>query len=247
MKRFGLANSFKMMGVALLLERCCVIVNRQTVTDQHAGKVGTEQVGQHTTSPALINQIKGVACINEDPQPPTRSADPPASLIAVNHSCLAQFFNNGLILALYFGSESIQRLGKPTGTQLQVETIAQDEAGFSHREPLSFVQISGQGQGAGSELDTGGAGGQRHLQRMAGMDILTTASTGGLVSNQPCHMRTHQRNIFDKLFDPRLSNKVSGPAVRTSTELGFNRVIDMLGLVTKSAEMSMLASGRLGR
>src|SRR5580704_8119569 len=247
MKRFGLADGFKMMGVALLLERCCVVVNSQTVTDQYAGKVATEQFSKHTTSPTLINQIKGVVCINENPQPPTWSADPPAGLIAVNHRCLAQFLSNGLILALYFGSESIQRLGKPARTQLQAKTIAQDDAGFSHREPLGFVEISRQGQGAGSELDAGRPGGQRHLQWMAGTDMLTTAGTGGLVSSQPCHLRTHRRNVFDKLFDPRLINKVSSPAVRTSRQFSFNRLIDMIGLMTKSAGMSVLASGWLGR
>ena len=97
------------------------------------------------------------------------------------------------------------------------------------------------------ELDAGSAGGQRHLQWMAGTDILTTAGTGGLVSSQPCHLRTHRGNVFDKLFDPRLINKVCSPAVRTSTQLGFNRLIDMIGLVTKSARMSVLAPGRLGR
>src|SRR6516164_2420024 len=96
MKRFGLADGFKMMGVALLLERCCVVVNSQTVTDQHAAKVATEQLGKHTTSPALSNQIKGVVGINKNPQPPTWSANPPAGLIAVNHRCLAQCLSNRL-------------------------------------------------------------------------------------------------------------------------------------------------------
>src|SRR6516165_10346863 len=145
MKRFGFADGFKMMGVALLLERCCVVVNSQTVTDQHAAKVATQQLGKHTTSPALSNQIKGVVGINKNAQPPTWSANPPAGLSAVNHRCLAQCLSNRSILALYFGSESIQRLGKPTGTQLQAKTIAQDHAGFSHRDPLGFVEISRQG------------------------------------------------------------------------------------------------------
>jgi hypothetical protein len=60
---------------------------------------------------------------------------------------------------MYFGSESIQRLGKPAGTQLQAKTIAQDDAGLSHGKPLGFVEISRQGQGTGSELDAGGASG----------------------------------------------------------------------------------------
>src|SRR6516165_2769682 len=140
MKRFGFADGFKMMGVALLLERCCVVVNSQTVTDQHAAKVATEQLGKHTTSPALSNQIKGVVGINKNPQPPTWSANPPAGLSAVNHRCLAQCLSNRLILALYFGSESIQRLGKPTGTQLQAKTIAQIMQVFRIETPLALLR-----------------------------------------------------------------------------------------------------------
>src|SRR6516165_2355311 len=185
-------------------------------------------------------------CINENPQPPAWSADPPAGLIAMNHRCLAQFFSDRLILALYFGSESIQGLGQPAGTQLQAETIAQDDAGFSHGEPLGFVEISRQGQGAGSELDAGSADSQRHLQRMAGTDMLTTPDTGGLISSQPCYMRAHRRNVFDKLFELRLINKLPTPTVRTSTELDFNALIDMIGVVTEGSGMSGLASRALG-
>ena len=85
------------------------------------------------------------------------TADPPAGLVTMNHRCLTQFVDDGVVLGLDFGSESIQRLGKPARTQLQAKAIAQDDAGFSHREPLGFVEISRQGQGAGSELDPGGA------------------------------------------------------------------------------------------
>jgi hypothetical protein len=58
-------------------------------------------------------------------------------------------------------------------------------------------------------------------------------------------MRTHRRNVFDKLFEPRLINKVSSPAVRTSTELDFNALIDMIGVVTEGSGMSGLASRSL--
>jgi hypothetical protein len=55
----AVADGFMMMSVALLLQGCCVIVNSQTVTDQHPGKVGTQQFSNDGTSPALIDQIKG--------------------------------------------------------------------------------------------------------------------------------------------------------------------------------------------
>src|SRR6266699_2672167 len=247
MKCFSLADGFMMMGVALLLQRRCVVVNPQTVTDQHTTEVCAEQFANDATSPALSNYIKGALGINETPQPPAWTADPPTCLIAINYRCLAQFFGNGVILALDFGRESIQCLGEPAGAQLQTKTIPQDGAGFSHRKTLGLVQISGQCQGAGSELHTGSAGGQRHLQRMAGTNILTTPGTGALVSRQPCHVRTHQRNVFDKLFDAALINKVSSPAVRTSTEFDLRILIDLIGWMTESAGMSLLASGPLGR
>ena len=99
---------------------------------------------------------------------------------------------------------------------------------------------------AGSELDAGSTDGQRHLQRMAGTDMLTTPDTGGLISSQPCYMRTHRRNVFDKLFERRLINKLPTPTVRTSTELDFNALIDMIGVVTEGSGMSGLASRALG-
>src|SRR5262249_22067546 len=183
---------------------------------------------------------------SKNPQPPARAGDPPAGFVAMKYRCLAQFGRDGVVLGLDFASEPIQCLGKPAGTQLQAKAIVQDGTGFSHRESLCLVEISGESQGAGSELGAGSAGGQRHLQRMAGTDILTTPGTGGLVSNQPCHMRTHRRNVFDKLFELQLINKLLSSAVRTSTELNFNALIDMIGVVAEGSAMSVLASRSLG-
>ena len=76
--------------------------------------------------------------------------------------------------------------------------------------------------------------------------MLTTPDTGGLISSQPCYMRTHRRNVFDKLFERRLINKLPTPTVRTSTELDFNALIDMIGVVTEGSGMSGLASRALG-
>jgi hypothetical protein len=44
-----------------------------------------------------------------------------------------------------------------------------------------------------------------------------------------------------------LINKVSTPAVGTSTEFDLRVLIDLIGLMTKGAGMSVLASGPLGR
>jgi len=59
-------------------------------------------------------------------------------------------------------------------------------------------------------------------------------------------MRAHRWNVFDKLFELRLINKLPTPAVRTSTELDFNALIDMIGVVTEGSGMSGLASRALG-
>src|SRR5262249_6148386 len=82
---------------------------------------------------------------------------------------------------------------------------------------------------------------------MAGTHTLTTAHTGSLVSGQPCHPRADGRNVFDCLFDLRLINKLSRPAVRTSTQFDLDILIDLIGLATECAGMSLLASGPLGR
>jgi hypothetical protein len=52
-KGFGFANGFMMMGVALLSERRGIVVNSQTVTDQHAGEVCAQQFGHDATATAL--------------------------------------------------------------------------------------------------------------------------------------------------------------------------------------------------
>jgi hypothetical protein len=58
-KVFGFADGFMMMGVAFLLERSGVIVNSQTVADQDAAEVFSENVAQKVTSAALGNDIAG--------------------------------------------------------------------------------------------------------------------------------------------------------------------------------------------
>src|ERR1700746_1989876 len=160
MKRFGLADGFMMMSVALLLQHRYIVVSSQTVADQHTREVSAEQFGKDATSTALIDHIKGALSIGENPQPPAWAANPPAGLIAMNHPCLAHCFSDSVVLGLDFGSESIECLREPAGTQLQTEAITQNGTGFSHRKALGLVQISRQGQGSGPELDAGGSGGQ---------------------------------------------------------------------------------------
>ena len=74
--------------------------------------------------------------------------------------CLAQFPREGVVLGFYFGSQPIHGLREAARAELQAEAIAQNGAGFAHGKPLSLIEISGEGQSSGSELDAGGAGGQ---------------------------------------------------------------------------------------
>jgi hypothetical protein len=131
------------MGVAFVLDCSSVVVNSQTVADQDAAEVFSENVLEQVTSTALSNDIEGEVQSSENPQPPARSADPPAGLIAMKHRCLAQFCSDGVILRFYFDSEPIQRLGESAGAQLQLEAIAQDGTGFSHGKTLGLVEIGG--------------------------------------------------------------------------------------------------------
>ena len=149
-----------MMGVAFLLERSGVVVNSQTVADQDAAEVFSENVAKQVTSAALSNDIEGEQLGSENPQPPARTGDPPAGLIAMKHRCLAQFCSDGVVLGFYFGSEPIKGLREPAGAELQAETIAQNGAGFAHGKPFGLVEIGSQGQGSWTEVNTGRADGQ---------------------------------------------------------------------------------------
>src|SRR5277367_6777739 len=149
-----------MMGVAFLLECRGVVIDRQAVADQDAAEVFSQNVVEEVTAAALSNDIESQQLCGENPQPPTRAGDPPAGLIAMKRRCLAQFYREGVILGFYFGCQPIHRLRETTGAELQAETIAQNGTGFAHRKSFGLIEISGQGQSSGSELDTGGASGQ---------------------------------------------------------------------------------------
>jgi hypothetical protein len=88
-KGFGLADGFMMMGVAFVLERRGVVIGSQTVADQDAAEVLSENVVQQVTSAALSNDVEGEQLGCENPQPPARAGDPPACLIAMKRRGLA--------------------------------------------------------------------------------------------------------------------------------------------------------------
>jgi hypothetical protein len=58
-KVFGFADGFMMMGVAFLLERRGVVIDRQTVADQDAAEVFAQNFVEEVTSAALRNDIEG--------------------------------------------------------------------------------------------------------------------------------------------------------------------------------------------
>jgi hypothetical protein len=75
-KVFGLTDGFMMMGVAFLLERRGVVIDRQTVADQDADEVFSQNVVEEVTSAALSNDIESEQLGSENPQSPARAGDP---------------------------------------------------------------------------------------------------------------------------------------------------------------------------
>ena len=97
-KLFGFADGSMMMGVAFLLDRSALVVDGQTVADQHAAEIFSQNLVEQIPSTALSNDIEGKLLISENPQPPAWAADPPAGLIAMKRRCLAQFCREGVVL-----------------------------------------------------------------------------------------------------------------------------------------------------
>jgi len=98
-----------MMGVAFLLDRSGVIVDRQTVADQDAAEVFSQNVVEEVRAAALSNDIEGEQLGRKNPQPPARAGDPPAGVIAMKRRCLAQFCRESVVLGFYFGGQPIAR------------------------------------------------------------------------------------------------------------------------------------------
>jgi hypothetical protein len=71
------------------LERRGVVIGSQTVADQDAAEVFSENVVKQVTSAALSNDIAGEQLGSKNPQPPTWAGDPPAGFIAMKRRGLA--------------------------------------------------------------------------------------------------------------------------------------------------------------
>src|ERR1700746_492625 len=141
-----------MMGVAFLLERRGVVVDSQTVANQDAAEVFSDNLLQQFTAAALNNDIEGQQLGSKDPQPPARSGDPPAGLITMKRRCLAQFCGQGVVLGFDFESEPIKGLREAARAELQAKTIAQNGTGFTHGKPFGLVEIGSQSQGFWTKL-----------------------------------------------------------------------------------------------
>lgn len=116
MKGFGFADGFMMMGVAFVLERSGVVIGCQTVADQDAAEVFSENVVKQVTSAALSNDIEGEQLGSKNPQPPAWAGNPPAGFVAMKRRGLAQFCRQSVVLGFDFGSEPIKRLREAAGT-----------------------------------------------------------------------------------------------------------------------------------
>ena len=75
-KVFGFADGFMMMGVAFVLERSGAVIGSQTVADQDAAEVFSQNVVEEVTSAALSNDIESEQLGSENPQSPARAGDP---------------------------------------------------------------------------------------------------------------------------------------------------------------------------
>jgi hypothetical protein len=118
MKVFGVADGFVMMGVTFLLECRSVVIDGQTVADQHAGEIFSLNVVQQFTSTPLSNDIEGEQLGSENPQPPAGTSDPPAGLVAMQRGCLAHFCSQDVVLGFYFGSQANKALREPVSADL---------------------------------------------------------------------------------------------------------------------------------
>ena len=105
-----------MMGVAFVLERSGVVIGCQTVADQDAAEVFSENVVKQVTSAALSNDIEGEQLGSKNPQPPAWAGNPPAGFVAMKRRGLAQFCRQSVVLGFDFGSEPIKRLREAAGT-----------------------------------------------------------------------------------------------------------------------------------
>ena len=112
---------------------------------------------EQLTSAALSDDIEGEQLGRKNPQPPTRTSDPPAGLVAMKCRRLAQFCGEGIVLGFDSDSEPIKGLRQAAGTELQAKTIAQNGAGFAHGKPFGLVEIGSQSQGSWTEVHPGRA------------------------------------------------------------------------------------------
>src|SRR5271165_6734379 len=88
-----------MMGVAFVLERSGIVVDRQTVADQDAAEVFSENVAQELTSAALSNDIEGSSWVVK-----THSHQPgPATHQLVSSLCSAGAWRSSVARASYWG------------------------------------------------------------------------------------------------------------------------------------------------
>ena len=76
---------------------------------------------------------------------------------------------------------------------------------------------------------------------MSGTDALTASRTGGVISGQPCDLRTHWRNLFDQLLERALVLELRPTALWTGTEFDLKEIIDFFRLWSAGARMSALA------
>ena len=95
---FGLVHLlqvFQQMAQTFLFEpvlQSAVVVGQETIGGQDAGEVRAEDIEDHIAAAVGADGVDGEVTMGEDPQPGRERADPPAGLIDIHDTALADGF-----------------------------------------------------------------------------------------------------------------------------------------------------------
>ena len=148
-KGFGLADGFMMTGVAFLLERSGVVVDSQTVADEDAAEVFSEDLLQQLTCAALNDDIEGQQLGSKNPQPPARTGDPPAGLITMKRRCLAQFCDQASYWGLTLTASRSRAWERPPGLSCRPKQSRKTPQVLRMESPLALLRSAARARARG--------------------------------------------------------------------------------------------------
>src|SRR5271165_1088251 len=121
MNLLGVANGFKMMGIAFLLYTCFEVVGVQAVANQDPWEDFSQDGFEHGAPAAFGDEIEGGFGVGKDPEPAEAAADPPAGFIDVNGGGLEQLVADLEVFGLDFARHPAEGLGESARSQPQAE------------------------------------------------------------------------------------------------------------------------------